>query len=177
MIIITNGKEKFTIKKQNLQKDEEGERISPNINYWYIDILLVGKDDYYSKIIKKFPPESGDVLKCYNNIDSSKKNMITLADDDYKEVKRLYDNMLEVKKQRESEIVELSSRLFAYEYYLNYCMQEINHVPIEEIFGYVVKALSDYDDLLYYKVKIFKKTQNILREKYNVKDLKKFKER
>lgn len=176
MIIITNGKEKFTVKKQDLQIEEKGVRISPNINYWYIDILLEGKDGYYSKIIKKFPPESGDVLKCYDNIDISKKNKILLTDNDYEEVKRLYDNMIEVRKHREKEVVELSSRLFAYEYYMNYCMQEINHVPIDEIFNYVVRAMSDYEDLLCYKDKIFKKTQDILRKNYNVKDLERFKE-
>ena len=84
MITISSGFERFTIKNEMLKKVERGIRVSPNDYYCNIEFLLEGKYGFFKSIIKKLPPDSGDDLKKYLNLDYRLKNQITLSDDDYK---------------------------------------------------------------------------------------------
>ena len=171
MITITNGIERTTIRKEMTKKVERGVRVSPNNYYCNIELLLEGKSNKFERIIKKLPPDSGDELKNYYNLKNGIKNEITLSNDDYIEVKRLYENMQSDDEVRKNAIVLTAATLFAYECYKNYCLEELDEVPCKAIFDEIVITLSEYRELKTYKKEIYDGAKKILDENYGVKNI------
>jgi len=171
MITITNGIEKMTIRKEMTKKVKRGVRVSPNKYYCNIELLLEGRFNKFQRIIKKLPPDSGDELKSYHNLNARIKNEILLSNDDYIEVKRLYDNMILDDEIRKNELILIAATLFAYECYKNYYLEELYQVPSKAIFDEIVMCLDEYREIKNYKNEIYNKARKILKDRYGIKDL------
>lgn len=171
MITVSNGVENFTIRKEMIKKVERGIRVSPDDYYCNIEFLLEGKCGFFKSIIKKLPPDSGDELKTYLNLNYRLKNEIILSNDDYVEVKRLYENMQLDKTIRKNAIVISAANLFAYECFKNYCIEELDEVQSEEMFEEIVRALNEYRELQSYKDEIYELARKILKDEYKVENI------
>lgn len=172
MITITDGKEKFVIKKQQLWKRKSyfrGLATKLKYDYWGIELLFVKKGfNTYKKIIKCFP-DGDDILKSYKNLDKNKKDTILLSNEDYREVKTIFDNMnIDIDYKKEV-MVEAGAMLLSYEYYQNYILELDPEESIDFLFNTYVKMNNLYYEK--YKEEIYTRTFEILKEKYNV-DLK-----
>ena len=117
------------------------------------------------------PPDSGDELKTYLNLNYRLKNEIILSNDDYEEVKRLYENMQIDKTIRKNAIVISAANLFAYECFKNYCIEELDEVQSEEMFEEIVRALNEYRELQSYKDEIYELARKILKDEYKVENI------
>lgn len=171
MITITNGIEQMTIREEVTKKVERGVRVSPNKYYCNIELLLEGECDSFQRVIKKLPPDSGDELKSYYNLNTDLKNEILLSNNDFIEVKRLYDNMMLDDEIRKEELILAAATLFAYECYKNYYLEELYEVSSKEIFDEIIMGLSEYKELKNYKKEIYNKAREILKNKYRIKDI------
>lgn len=171
MITITNGIEEISIKENMTKKTKKGIIISPCRDYWYIELFAEVKKGKYTRIIKKLPPDSGDELKSYYNLDIYSEKGIVLSNEDYAEVKRLYENMQVVDIKRKESIILAAATLFAYECYQNYYLEELYKVPSEEMFEEIVVALQQYKELSTYKKEIYAMAKKILKEKYELENL------
>lgn len=169
MITITNGVEEFAVKEELTKKVKRGFIISPCREFWYLE-LVVEKDiekERYVRIVKKFPPSSGDELKSYYNL-NDEIGKIVLSNEDYEEVKRLYDNMQIVDDKRKEAVIKAVSTLFAYECYDNYCLEEIEEVNVEDIYLEISSALASYNECITYKEEIYDTTKKTLKDVYKI---------
>ena len=169
---ISDGKESFKIDKKDITNKKEGYIIGIDENIWCIELFIKkDKNNCFTTIIKRLPSSSkdgGDELKSYNILDNPNFNEFLLSSSDYKEIKRLYENMQLVKKNRKQSIVEAFASLFAYECYENYYLQELWEVKDKDLFASITSG-SDYQyECLCLKSEIYKKTKEILKEKYKV---------
>ncbi len=171
MITITNGKEKFTIKKNKLWERKEffkGLATKFKYSYWGIELLFVKKGiGKFEKIIKCLP-DGDDIDKEYINLDNKQRNYILLNDDDYAEVKMLYDNMNTDIDYRKEAYIESTSILFAYELYQNHILEDDTDVDPDDIFYNWINQNYCYKN---YKEEIYAKAKKILKEKYNVENI------
>lgn len=167
MITITDGKERLILRENMLKKDKRGIIIKPPADYWYIELLIEKKRSKILRIIKKFP-ESGDEIKYYQNLERKEKNLILLDNDDYDEVKRLYNNMQIVDDNRKSTVIKAVSELFAYECYHNYCLEELDEMNCKDIYTDLELALQGYNECITYKDEIWERTKDILKKDYKV---------
>ena len=140
------------------------------ILYNYIELLLEGDDNSFQRVIKKLPPDSGDELKSYYNMNTDLKNEIVLSNNDFIELKRLYDNMMLDDVIRKEELILVAATLFAYECYKNYYLEELYSVPSKEIFDEIVMCLDDYREIKNYKTEIYNKAREILKDRYKIKE-------
>ena len=170
MITITNGIEKMAIREELTKKVERGVRVSPDKYYCNIELLLEGECGSFQRVIKKLPPDSGDELKSYYNLNADLKNEILLSNNDFVEVKRLYENMMLDDEIRKEELILAAATLFAYECYKNYYLEELYEVPSKAIFDEIVVALSEYREIKDYKRDIYNCAKEILNNKYGIKD-------
>ena len=170
MITITNGIEKMTIREEVTKKVERGVRVSPDKYYCNIELLFEGERDSFQRVIKKLPPDSGDELKSYYNLNTDLKNEIVLSNNDFIELKRLYDNMMLDDVIRKEELILVAATLFAYECYKNYYLEELYSVPSKEIFDEIVMCLDDYREIKNYKTEIYNKAREILKDRYKIKE-------
>ena len=169
MITITNGVEEFSIEDELAEKVKRGLIISPCREFWYLELLFEkdNEKERYVRIVKKFPPSSGDELKSYYNL-NEESGKILLSDEDYIEVKRLYNNMQIVDDKRKEAVIKAVSTLFAYECYDNYCLEEISEVNVEDIYLEISSALANYNECITYKEEIYDITKKTLKEVYKI---------
>lgn len=98
------------------------------------------------------------------------KNEIVLSNNDFIELKRLYDNMMLDDVIRKEELILVAATLFAYECYKNYYLEELYQVPSKEIFDEIVMCLDDYREIKNYKNEIYNKAREILKDRYKIKE-------
>lgn len=158
---ITDGKESFIIDNKDVTNKKDGYIIGIDENIWCIELFIKKeKNNCFKAIIKRLPSSSkdgGDELKSYNILDNPNFNEFLLSSSDYKEIKRLYENMQLVKKNRKQSIVEAFASLFAYECYENYYLQELWEVRDKDLFASITSG-SDYQyECLCLKSEIYKK--------------------
>ena len=101
-MIITDGKESFIIDKKDVTNKKEGYIIGIDENIWCVELFIKKeKNNRFNSIIKRLPSSSkdgGDELKSYKILYNFSFNELLLSSSDYKEIKRLYENMQLVKK-------------------------------------------------------------------------------
>ncbi len=168
MIIITDGKDRFSIDERALWNRKEylqGLAIKLKYDYWCVELLFVRREEYgYEKIVKCYV-DGDSYIREYVNLNRESGNIILLEEKDYKEVKTLYKNMISSRDYRKEAIVEAGAILFSYEYYQNYILEDgFYEISADEIFD-----LSDLlQDFKQYKKEIFKKAKILLKEKYGI---------
>ena len=169
MITITDGKEKFVIESQQLWKRKSyfrGLATKLKYDYWGIELLFVKRGfNTYKKIIKCFP-DGDNILKSYKNLDKNRKNTILLSNSDYREVKTIFDNMNGDKDYKKEAMIEVGAMLLSYEYYQNYILELDSEDSIDSLFDTYLK-MNNYN-YERYKVEIYARTFEILKEKYDV---------
>lgn len=182
MIEITNGKEKFFIKENELKKCRNYYTIIVENDFICINLHFVLKkiDNAYAikQIEKRLASSSdrgGDVEKIYPNLIKS-NNKVMLNDKDYIEVKRLKNNLKTTDEDRINTIIECYANMMAYECYMAFIIEELGEVRVEHIFKDTNCDWFSSQELKKYKNKIYNKTKNILKEKYKVNLDAKFKE-
>ena len=69
MIVVTNGKEKITFKKDQLQKRENEYVLQSKNKFLNIELDFIIENNNFTKILKCFSSavERGDILKEYEN--------------------------------------------------------------------------------------------------------------
>lgn len=171
MITITDGKDKFVIRNNELwerYENLEGKATKLKYEYWAIELLFTEKEDgYYDKIVKCYP--SGDsYLEIYVNKDLTRKNEILLSSNDYKTVKKLWDNMNSDNDYRKEAMIDVAARIFGYECYQNYVLELDSRIKLDEIFRDCVRVDYQYKK---YKKEIYKRAKQILKEVYGVENI------
>lgn len=172
MITITNGKQKFKISKRNLwerQKELRGIATKLKYEYWQVELLFIESEKGIYKQIVKCYPDGDDFLKVYPNLCSEVKDVVLLSKEDYKEVKTIYDNMHTDVDYKKEAIIESGAILLSYEYYQN-CILELDEYSIETVFNEWVKMSNNFYEQ--YKKQIYARAKKILKEKYNVTNIK-----
>lgn len=167
MITITNGVEEFIVREELTKKVKRGFVISPCREFWYLELVVEqdNEKERYVRIIKKFPEKTGDELKNYYNL-NEEKGKILLSNEDYEEVKRLYDKMQLVDDKRKVAVVKAISTLFAYECYENYYLEELFEVEIDDIYLEITNNLVSYNECKIYKKEIYNATKKMLKDVY-----------
>ena len=171
MITITNGKEKFTIRNNELweRKEElQGKATKLKYQYWSVELLFTEKEKgHYDKIVKCYP--SGDsYLEIYPNKDVSKKDEILLSNKDYKTVKKLWENMNIDNDIKKDVMLDAVARIFSYECYQNYILELDKRVSLNEIFRDCIHIGYPYRK---YKKEIYKRAKLILKDIYGVENI------
>ena len=172
MIKITNNKENFIIKNEKLKKFKKYYKyVNENKNICVEFLFLYEKQNETNKIVsiqKRLQcvgETLGDLLKEYKILDND-CNKILLSYDDYKEIKRLVENLNKEDIYREDVYVEAYSQIMAYECYLNYLVEELDVVSINDIFQYVCSCCLPTKEKESYRNRIIQNTKKILKEKY-----------
>ena len=172
MIKITNNKENFIIKNEKLKKFKKYYKyVNENKNICVELLFLYEKQNETNKIVsiqKRLQcvgETLGDLLKEYKILDND-GNKILLSYDDYKEIKRLVENLNKEDIYREDVYVEAYSQIMAYECYLNYLVEELDVVSINDIFQYVCSCCLPTKEKELYRNRIIQNTRKILKEKY-----------
>lgn len=168
MIIITDGKDRFSVDEKalwNRKDDLKGQAVKLKYDYWCVELLFVRRKEFeYEKIVKCYV-DGDNYVKEYINLNSELKNTVLLSKEDYEEVRTLYKNMLSPRDYRKEAIVEAGAILFSYEYYQNYILEDgFYEISVDEIFD-LSDLLQDFKE---YKKEIFKKAKSLLKEKYNI---------
>lgn len=109
-----------------------------------------------------------------NLIDSN--NKILLSNEDFLEVKRLYEKLKTTDEDRVNTIIDCYSNMMAYECYMAFVVEELSEVRVEHIFKDTNCDWFSNQELKKYQNNIYDKTKNILKEKYKVNLDTKFKE-
>lgn len=171
MITITNGKERFVIRGNELWKREEtlkGKATKLKHQYWSIELLFTEqKKGHYDKVIKCYP--CGDSsLEIYNNKDITKKDEILLSNKDYKKVKKIWENMNIEQDIKKEAMLDVVARIFSYECYQNYVLELDNSISLNEIFRDNIQIDYPYKK---HKREIYQRAKKILKEVYNVENI------
>lgn len=182
MIVISNGKEKIGIKEKELKKERNYYKIILENDYICVNLFFKLKNNNGVITIKQIEKRllssgdnAGDLEKVYPNmIDSN--NKILLSNNDYSEVKRLYEKLKTPDDDRVDTIIGCYSNLMAYECYMAFVVEELREVKVEHIFKDTNCDWFSNQELKKYKNNIYDKTKNILKEKYKVNLDAKFKE-
>ena len=171
MITITNGKESFIIRKNELYEREDGlkgKATKLKHQYWSVELLFTEKSKgYYDKIAKCFP--SGDrYLEVYSNKDITKKNEILLDNRHYKKVKKIWNNMNVEKDYQKEAMLDVAARIFSYECYQNYILELDKTVSLSEIFRDCIKINYPYKK---HKKEIYQRAKIILKDVYGIENI------
>lgn len=182
MIVISNGKEKISIKEKELKKERNYYKIILENNYICVNLFFKLKNNNGVITIKQIEKRllssgdnAGDLEKVYPNLIDS-NNKILLSNNDYSEVKRLYEKLKTPDDDRVNTIIGCYSNLMAYECYMTFVVEELREVRVEHIFKDTNYDWFSSQELKKYKNNIYDKTKNILKEKYKVNLDAKFKE-
>lgn len=172
MIIITDGNEKISLKKEDTKLSERGYLIEIVNNMWFVELFIEkDKKGKWIRIVKRIPSsleDGGDILKTYKILDNSEYNKAVLSKEDFKEIKNLYGNMQIVYEQRKETIIQAFALLFAYECYENYCLQELYSIKDSEIFSSLSLESNYHLECKRFREEIYKRANEIMKEKYNV---------
>lgn len=170
MIVVTNGKEKITFKKDQLQKRGNEYVLQSKNKFLNIELDFIIENNNFTKILKCFSSalERGDILKEYEN-KITNENKIRLKDSDYYEFANLIKNFENDDSHRKEALIESYSELLAYECYLDYELEDNDDNYVDEIFSEYVHSSSIYrDELILYKFDIYNKANEKLKNKYKV---------
>lgn len=107
----------------------------------------------------------GDLIKDFKILECN-SNKITLPSNDYKELKKLVENLNIEDIYREDVYVKAYSEIMAYECYLNYLVEELDGVSINDIFQYACSCCLPTKEKELYRNRIIQNTKKILKEKY-----------
>lgn len=174
MLKITNNKESFIIENERLKKFEnyykyvnQNKNICVELLFLYEETNKSDKTVSIQKRLQCVGESLGDILKEYKILEND-GNKIVLSCDDYIEIKRLVENLNKKDEYREDVYVESYSQIMAYECYLNYLVEELNSVSINDIFQYVCSGCLSSKEKEKYRKSIIQNTEKILKEKYDV---------
>lgn len=92
MIKITNGKEYFNLKENNLIICDRGYIKKPVLDYYLIELLIVKEDNYLKEIVKTYI--GGDTVLDTFKSKKLSNDTILLSEKDYVRLKKVYTNML-----------------------------------------------------------------------------------
>lgn len=184
MIIVTNGTEKLIFDDEDLipvrnhfNKDFEIYAIKLKYDYWGTHFILLKKENKptYISIIKCLNDDfEGAKEKEYLNLDKNNKNNILLSKKDFNEFKRLINKMNSKKDYMKETSIEICSVIFSYYIYQEYILEEDFTESVLDLYNravFVTNEFKNYRETKIYKDKIFKRTREILKEKYNVENL------
>lgn len=164
MIKVTNGQDNIKINEQNLIESSKGYIIKPLLDYYLIELLFVKENNYITKIIKTYL--GGETaLDCFENKKLT-SNIILLSEKDFERFKKVYYNMLSKNNLQKRAIVEAYAELLSFEYYQATEIEDCHSVSKDEIFEDELSNIYDYKK---YKKEIYKRTKEILKEKYSLK--------
>lgn len=170
MIVVSNGKEKITLKKGQLQKRENEYVLQSKNKFLNIELDFIIENNNFTKILKCYSSavERGDILKEYEN-KITNENEIRLKNSDYYEFVNLIKNFENDDSYRKEALIETYSELLAYECFVEYVLEDVDDVDVEEIFGEYIHSTSPYrDELISYKYDIYSKANEKLKNKYKV---------
>lgn len=174
MIIISDGKEKISIKEKELKKERNYYKIILKNDYICVNLFLKLKNNNGVITIKQIEKRllsssdnAGDLEKVYPNLIES-NNKVLLSNEDYLEVKRLYEKLKTTDEDRVNTIIDCYSNMMAYECYMAFIVEELGEVRVEHIFKDTNCDWFSSQELKKYKNNIYDKTKNILKEKYKV---------
>lgn len=170
MITITDGKNEFVIRREELRErndDLKGLATKPKYNYWVVELLFVGRRNYFDKIVKCYT--GGDsYLEVFKNKSPKVKNKIVLSKKNYNIVKAIWDNMNIERDYKKEAIIDIAARMFSYECYHNYILELDTRIKSDEIFRDCVPVDKEYKK---YKKEIYKKAKEILNDVYGIDNL------
>ena len=171
MILISDGKRRFTIKDKEIKQFKNNlyfDGINRNSN---ILLTFNSKGEFLQKIKKCMPSSSdyviGDTIKEYKNKIMS-ANKIIVNNEEYKELLKLYKNMNKKDKYRDKVIIDSYSQLIAYECYNTSLFDEITDDDIDYIYKEVCCCCLYLNEKSKYKKEILTKAFQILKTKYNL---------
>lgn len=170
MIVVSNGKEKITLKKGQLQKRENEYVLQSKNKFLNIELDFIIENNSFTKILKCYSSavERGDILKEYEN-KITNENEIRLKNSDYYEFANLIKNFNNDDSYRKEALIETYSELLAYECFVEYVLEDVDDVDVEEIFVEYIHSTSPYrDELISYKYDIYSKANEKLKNKYKV---------
>lgn len=172
MIEISNGEESFFIENERLKKYKKYSKYVNKNKHISVELVI-----FYDKTFRKNKIISiqkrlccsdepvGDLIKDFKILECN-SNKITLSSNDYKELKKLVENLNVEDIYREDVYVKAYSEIMAYECYLNYLVEELDSVSINDIFQYVGSCCLSTKEKELYRNSIIQNTKKILKEKY-----------
>lgn len=172
MIEISNGEESFFIENERLKKYKKYSKyVNKNKHISVVLVIFYDKTFRKNKIIsiqKRLccsDEPVGDLIKDFKILECN-SNKITLSSNDYKELKKLVENLNIEDIYREDVYVKAYSEIMAYECYLNYLVEELDSVSINDIFQYVGSCCLSTKEKELYRNSIIQNAKKILKEKY-----------
>lgn len=172
MIEISNGEESFFIENERLKKYKKyskyinkNKHISVELVIFYDKTFRKNKIISIQKRLCSTGEPVGDLIKDFKILECN-SNKITLSSNDYKELKKLVKNLNIEDIYREDVYVKAYSEIMAYECYLNYLVEELDGVSINDIFQYACSCCLTTKEKELYRNCIIQNTKKILKEKY-----------
>lgn len=172
MIEISNGEESFFIENERLKKYKKYSKYVNKNKHISVELVI-----FYDKTFRKNKIISiqkrlccsdepvGDLIKDFKVLECN-SNKITLSSNDYKGLKKLVENLNIEDIYREDVYVKAYSEIMAYECYLNYLVEELDSVSINDIFQYVGSCCLSTKEKELYRNSIIQNAKKILKEKY-----------
>lgn len=161
MIKITNGKEYFNLKENNLIICDRGYIKKPVLDYYLIELLIVKEDNYLKEIVKTYI--GGDTVLDTFKSKKLSNDTILLSEKDYVRLKKVYTNMISKNNLQKKAIIEAYAELLSFEYYQATEIEDCANVSKDEIFDDELSSIYDYKK---YKKEIYKRSEEILKDKY-----------
>lgn len=171
MITITNGKDEFIIRTNELwYRNDELKGVATKLKhqYWSVELLFTEDEKGHCDKIVKCYPGGDSYLKIYPNKDTTKKNRILLSKKHYAEVKQIWENMNIEEDIKKDAMLDVVARIFSYECYQNYILELDSRVSLNEIFRDCIQINYPYKK---YKKEIYQRSKVILKEIYGVDNI------
>lgn len=172
MIEISNGEESFFIENERLKKYKKyskyvnkNKHISVELVFFYDNTIKKNKIISIQKRLCCFGESVGDLIKDFRILECN-SNKIIMTSNDYNELKKLVENLNIEDIYREDVYVKAYSEIMAYECYLNYIVEELDNVSINDIFQYVCSCCLPTKEKELYRNRIIQNVKKILKEKY-----------
>lgn len=172
MIEITNSVESFFIENERIKKYKKYSKYVNKNKYISVELVI-----FYDKTFRKNKIISiqkrlrstgesvGDLIKDFKILECN-SNKITMSSNDYNELKKLVENLNVEDMYREDVYIKAYSEIMAYECYLNYLVEELDGVSINDIFQYSCSCCLSTKEKELYRSRIFQNAKKILKEKY-----------
>ena len=161
MIKVTNGLDIIKIKSKHLQKIENGFLITPEFDYWMINLIIIIENQKITRIIKTLP-YGERILDSFNNLNKG-SNEILLSIDEFNKFKKLYENMRNKVDLRKKIVIESAAQILSYQYYQARYLEDNSEILMDELFEYETPVIYNSKE---YREEIFKRTNEILTKYY-----------
>ena len=123
-MIISDGKNKFSIERDKLKEVEGGLVFVTNNDSWESELFFeVDKNHYVVNVIQRLYG-GGDTLAEYKNLNTNSRLHILLEKEGYKRIFNFYNNLKNRKNYKKEAVIKAGAIVLSFYCYQYYCLED-----------------------------------------------------